>query len=163
MREARLKKREVFRDPHAEKSLLAYLDGVAKVMGDRPSLPGFVKARGRLFKPAPLPASIRRKKAKECFANALTLCAALPGLTYVEGYAVSVIPTLHAWCVTADGTVVDPTWDDPERCAYYGIPFDDKFAMHTIVEQGVYGMLGEPATVRKLLDLPPEAYLAEGF
>jgi hypothetical protein len=65
----------------------------------------------------------RRRKAKQCFLNAARFESQY-GLTYVEGFAHSIIPVHHAWCVTADGRVVDPTWHDAdETTSYLGIPF----------------------------------------
>lgn len=53
-----------------------------------------------------------RQMAKECFRNALMM-AQERSLDYVEGYALGHgIPVHHAWCLDADGKVVDPTWRD---------------------------------------------------
>ena len=48
---------------------------------------------------------------QECFANAARL-AHTPGWTYCEGYCLSAdipIPIHHAWIVTDDGLIIDPT------------------------------------------------------
>jgi len=63
-----------------------------------------------------------------CFWNALQIARRRPKLyRYCEGFAVSIIPTEHAWLVDDAGTVYDPTWalmshhkDSPPR-DYYGI------------------------------------------
>ena len=48
-------------------------------------------------------------------------------LTYCEGYAIPDIGSIvhemdHAWCVDADGRVIDNSWRKP-GLAYFGIPF----------------------------------------
>jgi hypothetical protein len=74
---------------------------------------------------------------KECFENAgRAVLDDTPGVTYVEGYAQgSIIPVHHAWLVTDDGQVIDPTWGtgrnlpgfeaigpSPPGEEYFGIP-----------------------------------------
>jgi hypothetical protein len=90
-----------------------------------PSVYRMVLDHGREYTPAPLPADIPRGTPKECFNNAIRICDD-DTLVYVEGYMLRPgVPFLvhHAWCATPDGTVVDPTIDAPETCAYYGIEF----------------------------------------
>lgn len=82
-----------------------------------------VASLGYEFDAASLPDGYRRMTPRHCFDNALRLAAGNPHLVYVEGFAVSVLPLHHAWCVTADGVVVDPTWEHPEECSYFGVPF----------------------------------------
>jgi hypothetical protein len=96
-----------------------------QLLGQHPSLYGFVLERGREYEPAPLPAGISRGAPRQCFQNALNI-ADDDGLVYTEGYMLRPgVPILvhHAWCVTPDGVVVDPTIPDPETCGYYGIEF----------------------------------------
>lgn len=59
---------------------------------------------------------------KGCYANAQYLVKRRKCWQYVEGYACHRIPLEHAWCLDADGKVVDPTWPEGEH--YFGIPFD---------------------------------------
>ena len=82
-------------------------------------------------------------------------------LTYVEGYAIaSNVPIAihHAWLVTPDGEVIDPTWrgqkasafgidmkDEPSvnpGVEYYGIPFDAEWLRLRAVETEVWGVFG---------------------
>lgn len=60
---------------------------------------------------------------RHCFDNAFRLVRSRQKtLRYVEGFASRFIAVHHAWCVTADGTVVDPTWEEPGS-AYFGVTF----------------------------------------
>jgi hypothetical protein len=61
-----------------------------------------------------------------CYDNAYWLATRSKGeLRYVEGLAKRYIICDHAWCITADGTVVDPTWAELDGnikpSAYYGV------------------------------------------
>lgn len=76
---------------------------------------------GRLWTPAPLDQQPERGEARQCYRNALELSYGTP--LYCEGYAVAngvPIPILHAWCLTEDGLVLEPTWSEP-GVAYLGI------------------------------------------
>lgn len=95
---------------------------------------------------------------KECYRNAYELALSDMSFTYVEGVAVGVIPTDHAWCVTPNGTVIDPTWaGGRQKCSdYYGVSFD----LATLQEiQGVtdcYGVFGPWWKWREVLSLLQE-------
>lgn len=100
-------------------------------LGQHTSLYATVLEHGREYTAAPLPADIARGEPKQCFRNAITICDD-DELVYVEGYMLRPgvpFPVHHAWCVTGDGIVVDPTIEDPETCAYYGIRFDLDFVL----------------------------------
>lgn len=92
----------------------------------------FVIEHGRAFVPGALPATIRRMEIGQCYANAQELALAHPELTYVEGVAAGLTVRDHAWCVTGDGLVIDPTWREPESCAYFGIPFQTSYLKQVI-------------------------------
>jgi hypothetical protein len=98
---------------------------------------------GRPYTAAPRPAGMRKGRIKLCFSNALLLAHDDPGLRYVEGYALSFrgIPTEHGWCARADGTVVDPTWYEPELAAYYGVEIPTDLAVRLTLGQKVHGLL----------------------
>lgn len=121
-----------------ERALVAHLDIVAKMqrMAHPDVLDGFVShcvesfvlERGRFFDPPQtLRFGFKMMKPQRCFYNAYVL-AREKSVTYVEGFAVGVIPVHHAWVVTKDGDVVDPTWAGRRMggygAAYLGIPFD---------------------------------------
>lgn len=88
------------------------------------SMEDFLLDRAQFWTPAPLPKDVRQGIPKYCFWNALKLAQRRrKSLRYVEGVALHMIPTHHAWCVTADGQVVDPTWAEPGS-AYFGVAFE---------------------------------------
>ncbi|KWT95553.1 MULTISPECIES: hypothetical protein [unclassified Variovorax] len=122
----------------------------------------YVLHRGKVFKAAPYPRDIARNAVKrQCFCNAAQLATEFPDrFVYVEGYALSAMATAHAWCVTHDGTVVDPTWENPEECAYVGIPFDLDFVTTRVLETGYWGIFGEMPQ-RQLLLRPVEEMVHE--
>lgn len=80
---------------------------------------------------------------KMCFMNAVNLATSTEGLAYAEGYAFSIIPTMHAWCVTESGEVVDPTWDYADTNQYYGVSFDPEWALQKMTEKGTYGLIDD--------------------
>jgi hypothetical protein len=67
---------------------------------------------------------------KHCFWNAFKLVRKnKEKLFYVEGYAMKYdlgISIHHAWCVTKDGIVVDPTWGQYTSVGdeYFGLAFE---------------------------------------
>lgn len=78
-------------------------------------------------------------------------------LTYVEGYATSIIPVQHAWVVTEDGQVIDPAWNGQEiegvgsltpGTSYFGVPLSTEFVRTHILDSGTWGVFSdfEPST-----------------
>lgn len=105
----------------------------------------FTLRYGRSWTPAPFSCPVPFKAVKkQCHANAQTLLMTLEHMeparyTYVEGYACSgslsfPFPIHHAWLVTEDETVIDPTWDNPENSTYFGVPFATDYVNETISE-----------------------------
>lgn len=81
---------------------------------------------------------------RECFKNAALMAFDDPSLTYVEGVAIGTyipFPIHHAWCIDAEGNVIDNTWDNPEECEYMGIAFPTRYLRKKIYEKGYYGIL----------------------
>lgn len=114
----------------------------------------FVVDRGFYWPGNALPAAFKRKPARECFQNAGELALRFPdSLTYVEGLAHRMIPVPHAWCVTAEGQVVDPTWDNPEEAAYFGIPIRYDYLKNHVLNEKVWGLFGEMISPT-LIDTP---------
>lgn len=118
-----------------------------------------VIAQGRAFIPAPRPTGLTRREVKWCFHNALQLARADRSLTYVEGFAAGLTVTDHAWCVTQDGMVIDPTWAEPENCAYFGVPFKTDYALDVVARNKESGrvLCWENAVI---FDTEPGVYLA---
>ncbi|WP_406085889.1 hypothetical protein [Kitasatospora purpeofusca] len=105
-------------------------------------------AQGRLFTPGLWPAAgaPRRGAPAHCFANALRV-AHRTGGAYVEGFVLAAGSLRrHAWCVRADGAVLDPTWPRGEAAqAYLGVPmapwFVDAFQQRTLTKTCFLGVL----------------------
>jgi len=129
--------------------ILNYLSNIAKMkkgFGKKSELKyvgieDLVLQHGIHCKPFTFPANYERGKLKECYNNALDLALAHPNLTYVEGYAMGVIPTPHAWCVDSQLNVYDPTWKADYGQRYFGIPFKTRFVLDTVMAKGTYGVL----------------------
>ena len=128
-----------------EEDLTHYLSMVASMHGDRESVDGWLLKHGQFFPHADRPASIPKMEDKQCFANAFTVAMDDHSLRYCEGYATSFIPVLHAWCITEDGDVVDPTWGQIDADywppAYFGVAFDLNAVAKQLVVQEHYGIL----------------------
>jgi len=124
------------------RSYLEAMDAFAKRQKfSIPTMEQFVLKHGMEFAPHST-MCILRGRVKECFKNASLLARESGGnLIYCEGFAVSIIPTLHAWCVTRKGEVFEPTWK--ELGTYYGIPFKLSFVLKTICKRGVYGIIDD--------------------
>lgn len=153
------------RDPDAEADLRQYLELIANFQPK--GFEALVLEHGTDYTP---PASIAQNQRlmaeygvepgelKDCFANAGRECvfraASTPHLTYVEGFAAGVIPVHHAWLVTDDGQVIDPTWgtgraserfeelgsnDIGPGVAYRGIPVDQEALSKLVFRRGTWG------------------------
>lgn len=84
---------------------------------------------GQWHVPAPLPGHVDPLPERACFVNAQRTELVCPSLTYAEGWAIAgaeTVPAQHAWCVTDEGVVVDPTWVRfGGRRVYFGIVLAD--------------------------------------
>ena len=116
-----------------------------------PNVQSYVRAKGRIYQSARLPDDVSYGPINQCYANAYHLVESHPELTYVEGYAtVYGLPIAHAWAVTRDGTVLDPTWYNPkiaarpEEHAYFGVPIPFEQVKKTVRSRGEYGVIYNP-------------------
>ncbi len=113
------------------------------------SVADFVLQEGQELKVAELPLrGCMLGEMKQCFKNSHDLILREPDLTYVEGYAFlppcrgygHSFPIHHAWCITPEGIVLDPTWKDKGEI-YFGVPFDRDFANWFIIEYKRYCLI----------------------
>lgn len=103
----------------------------------------FFARHGReMFAPEHLPPEYREWKGpmKQCFHNAANAAFHDRDLIYCEGYASSIIPILHAWCLDPDGRVLELTWSTPGQ-DYFGIPFRRNFLIEQAIQNGKYGLV----------------------
>lgn len=84
---------------------------------------------------------VKRGVMKMCYMNAAHLAAKDSSLTYCEGYATTIIPVLHAWCIDEQGRVVDPTWRFGHGLGYFGVPFKLSFVRKIMRMTKHYGIL----------------------
>lgn len=119
-----------------------YLKAIVTLRGEHsPSIEGFVLKYGKRYQAQALPKGIQRGEPKCCFGNAWALARTHPELLYVKGYATNLITMLHAWCCEPKGRVIDPTWQNPEKCDYYGIAFRTDFVRPYFRNRKYWGIL----------------------
>jgi len=127
----------------------------------------FVLRHGRHWTPRPLPADIKPMRLNECFKNAADLALGYHRNEYIycEGYALGIIPMLHAWCVDFEGNVIDPTWDQRGRkliglgTEYFGIAFKSMFLHESLHRKKAYGLIDAWQDDWPLLSAPVDEFL----
>lgn len=128
-------------------------------IGHTPLLDEFVLRNGKPYFAAKYKGV--RGEAKQCFKNAYDLLVVRDNLIYVEGYAIR--PSLgllihHAWLADPKTQeVIDPTWDKPELCDYFGVPFTYKEVLVEVLKNTCYGLLmpGEIANTTLMWERDP--------
>jgi len=126
----------------------------------------WVLENGVEFERAPLPPTIFPKTPKECYNNCVALILRRQDvrrdMVYVEGYGFNgFFPCAHAWLVTKDGKVVDPTWAGPrvvEAAAYWGVPFKTEYLMECITADS-FPLIDNWQAGFPVLELPKEQWL----
>jgi hypothetical protein len=119
-------------DNESLSSLKSFLEAQAILMRKIHSNPGWkyggfeelVLDCGALMKAKPLPQNIKHGSPKQCYWNCQEIAFKRGNLTYVEGYAIAPqvsLPVAHAWLLTPEGDVIDPTWNPPGT-VYLGVP-----------------------------------------
>jgi hypothetical protein len=152
--------------------------GSTELDGDYPSMAHFVLAHGRDWERAAKlrPRGVKKGPKQQCYMNAFNLATGKPSeYAYVEGWAAGVFPVEHAWCVTKEGVVVDPTWDadifvhecalGPNGQQYFGVAFSNRFVIRTAIERQIYGIIDNPEERWPLLqgEVPIEDWEHEWF
>jgi hypothetical protein len=141
--------------------LQTYVDDLAR-FGHPAITHRLVLAVGRPGVSGHLPWPLTRMPSKMCFKNAFDLAMHHQhegkALYYVEGFAC--IPDIplefhHAWVETEDRRVIDPTWDHPKACRYWGIKFDSLKLAKETARRGVYSLF-DPLDMRLVRELWPE-------
>ncbi|KVP65607.1 hypothetical protein [Burkholderia ubonensis] len=107
---------------------------------------------GRDWQAQALPSGVPLGPKRRCYENAGTLALERPELTYVEGYACppGLIPVHHAWCVDAQGRVIDNTLADPGNAQYFGVPISRDQLQTSVEETRHWGILAEHMTPERL-------------
>ena len=112
--------------------------------------PGFVVKHGQFFDPPKkgeaLPSWCDEGEMKECYYNSIMSVMGAPDdVYYTEGYAfvegIEGFPFEHGWLTTADGNVIDPTWEPGHGTAYYGIRMTNNFVSEQTLKTGMAGVL----------------------
>lgn len=121
-----------------------YLENISNLIGEKKgfvynSIEQFLLKKGTGYSSCQLPDNVVFGTIKMCFHNAFKL-AERNGYRYVEGYAMSVIPMIHAWCVDEYDTVVDPTWRKVGSW-YHGVELDLDYVRHIQLLTEQYGTL----------------------
>src|SRR5262249_55671268 len=95
--------------------------------------------------------------AGNCFRNAQMLFFGHFDFTYVEGFTCwgTVGPVEHAWCVDANGKVIETTWKEIGS-AYFGIPVGRAELMKVNTEENVHRM------VRDIFSFDPDHVRSPG-
>ena len=105
----------------------------------------FVLKNGKQWQSGhPLPDDVKPMKAKECFKNAAEMAIDSSRFIYCEGYGLSIIPVMHAWCLDKDGNVIDPTWANfafEKGREYFGIAINTKYLITHLCKTERYGSL----------------------
>lgn len=139
-----------------DSDLHSYLKTMSEIRGAPPtgfkynSIEQLVLKEGQSFTATPLPDDVKDGELGLCYMNAYHLVEDHPELEYVEGYAQTSrlpIPLEHAWAVTKDGNVVDPTWnrffEKGETISYFGVKIPIDTVRKTILAREKYGVLND--------------------
>lgn len=120
----------------------------------------FIAAAGRLYTERTTLHAYPVGATGECYRVAFGLAMKHPELTYCEGRALAmgIVPVGHAWCIDADGLVVDTVWDEYQT-DYVGVAFSTAFMKRWTASRKVYGVLAGMFPP-ELAEMAPSAFLA---
>jgi hypothetical protein len=128
------------------------------MLGEREVKEYLKKNNAREWKAAPLRKGVQKGPYRQCYENATQVVLSDKELDFVEGYGYTPktpkgMVFLHAWAVDKDGNVVDPTWDNPEKCTYFGVKYDRAKYLKHIYKTKYYGVLGgTDKSARKVIE-----------
>ncbi len=111
--------------------------------------------RGSFYTFAHIPIGYPIGTPGNCFADAAKLATDHRDLAYVEGYALGIIPTHHAWCVNNDGIVIDTSWASlapvlDKQPSYFGIIVDTGTLLRQTFRQGSWGYFARDHVVHEI-------------
>lgn len=128
------------------------------IIPDQSSFMRLVLEHGRHGHPQELPAWMLAGAKRQCFYN--SAIAALTAwecghhdMHYTEGFALHGevdIPVPHAWIMTSEGKVYDPTWDYHPDSTYIGLRLAPDFARDAFAGERSGAILQEPNVLRIL-------------
>lgn len=115
----------------------------AKAPATSYSVAAFLLEHGRFFNPPPTarPPGTPKMRGTDCYRSCARL-ARKQGWLYAEGYAFDPLPIPHAWCMTPEGRVVDPTWGT-HGDAYFGVVTTSDAIWRWVADRGTHGLLPE--------------------
>jgi hypothetical protein len=119
------------------------------------SMGDFILRNGRVFHPGDICWALGKQN---CFQHAAVAAMEERSLTYCEGYAISIIPVLHAWLLGPDGKVIETTWKEMGH-AYYGIPFRTDYVRSQIKLNKHYSMIDQWEKDWPTINAPKETWL----
>lgn len=119
------------------------------------SLDDFVLRNGRSWPGRRKPPEIPWGTIKECYRNASNLALSGKGFIYCEGYVLTLLPIMHAWCLNAlDGyRVVDNTLRKPAD-EYFGVAFTHRYLRQCLVRNKYFGLIDDWTHRWPVLRLP---------
>lgn len=103
----------------------------------------FLLRNGRVMSAATLPENMKAGPPRACFSNSYEVAKEY-NVHYCEGYADAGFGILihHAWNIDENDVVIDTTWDDAEKCQYFGISLPFNELEEEIERNGKHAILG---------------------
>jgi hypothetical protein len=131
-------------DKRLHEHIKTYADFIEKNHPKASSQESLVLKHGRFFTPSTeIPDWCEPGAMKECYHNSFNNILNMPDdVYYTEGFAFVEgmdFPFGHGWLTHADGTVIDPTWDD--GVTYFGIRMNTNWVIKKVLKTEISGIL----------------------